>query len=107
MASGSISSKMVPLYSIFSPGDLFELGGKLGDAFSSVRFHEADDHVFSAASPPDGFAQHAVRLAHARGIAEKQLQDSLGPLLGGDFFQPLLPVSLSLQIFSFIPPKKC
>ena len=97
----------MPLYSIFLPRDLFELGGEFGDAFSSVRFDEADDHVFSAAAPPDGFAQHAEGLAHARGIPEKELQDSLGPFLGGDFFQPLFGCLCHLQIFSFIPPKKC
>ena len=36
----------------------------------------ADDHIFAAAVAADGLAQHAVGLANAGRIAEKELEDS-------------------------------
>src|SRR3984957_9609945 len=55
-----------------------------------MRLDDADDDVFSAAAPPDGFTQHAERFAHARCIAQKKLQDALGSFLGRYFVKPLV-----------------
>src|SRR3984957_2233674 len=55
-----------------------------------MRLDDADDDVFSAAAPPDGFTQHAERFAHARCIAQKKLQDALGSFLWGYFVKPLV-----------------
>ena len=73
----SISSKIVSLVIDLLARDRFELRHELGDALSAVRFHDADHDVFAAAMPPDRLAQHAVRLADARRVAEKQLQRRL------------------------------
>ena len=56
--------------------DRLELLGQFRDAFAAVRLHDADDHVFAAAAAADTLAQHRVGLAHARRVAEKELEGS-------------------------------
>jgi hypothetical protein len=53
-----------------------------------VRLHDSDNHVLAAAVAANALTEHAVGLAHAGGIAEKQLENSL-LFLRRDFLQPL------------------
>src|SRR5947209_15836610 len=70
-------------------GDGPKLGAQFGNAFASVGLNQADDHVFTALVAAQGLAKHVPGLAHARGIAEKQLEDA-GLLFGRGLLQPLL-----------------
>ena len=58
----------------FLARDGIELRHEFGDAFAAVGFHDADDDVFAATVAADRLAEHAVGLADARRVAEKQLQ---------------------------------
>jgi hypothetical protein len=60
------------------PGDALQLPREIGDHAAAMRLHHSDDHVLAAAAPTDRFAQHAVRLADPRGIAQKELQQPAG-----------------------------
>jgi len=62
---------------------------ELGNAFAAVGLDHADDRVFAAAVAANGFAQHVVGLAHARRVAQEQLEHA-GFLFRGRVFQPLL-----------------
>ena len=89
IASTSISSNIVPFVFDFLARDGFELRHQFGDAFAAVRFDDADDDVLAAAVAADRFAQHAVRLADAGRVAEKQLQHALRFFRGRGDCQPL------------------
>ena len=77
IASTSISSNIVPLYSIFLRGTVSSWETSSHYALSSVRFNDADHHIFAARVPANSFAQHAVSLPDARRIAEEKLEDAL------------------------------
>src|SRR5215471_2550610 len=53
-----------------------------------MSFNHADDYIFSAFVPADGFAEHVVGFADTRSVAEKDLEDS-DLLLGCSLLQPL------------------
>ena len=82
MASVSISSNSVPLYSIFLRGTASKLGSQFGDALAAVSLDNADDDVFAAAVAANGFAEHRESLANARRVAEKKLQIAPGCFFG-------------------------
>ena len=71
-----------------APGDGFELLRKIDDALAVVGFDDANHHVFTAAVTPDALSQHAVGLADAGGVAEKQFEVALGFLRGRGLLQP-------------------
>src|SRR6266702_7247754 len=56
---------------------------------ATVALHHADHHFLAPAMPANALAQHAVRLAYARRIAEKELEAST-LLVRCGFLQPLL-----------------
>ncbi len=56
--------------------DAVEFTGEFGGGLATVALDHADDDVFAAAGAADGLAEHAIRLAHTGGVAEKQLEDS-------------------------------
>src|ERR1700722_15674622 len=73
-----------------APRNGFQLRRKFRDALSPVRFHHPDHHVFAAAVPPYGLAQHAERLAPARRVSQKKLQRAFFFFGGLRRGQPLL-----------------
>ena len=70
--------------------DGFDLRGKFFDSLAAVGFHDADDDVFAATPAAQRFAEHAVRFAHARGVAEKKLEYATRFLRRRSDFQPVL-----------------
>ena len=89
MASRSISSKMVPLYSSFFRGTVSSFCGQFNHALAAVGLDDADDDIFAAALAPDGLAQHAVGLSHAGRVSQKQFERAAFFFWRG-FFKPLL-----------------
>ena len=69
-------------------GDHRELVGKFGGGGAAVGFDDADHHILSATVAADGFAEHAVGLADAGGIAKEEFESAAGAG-GRRFFQPL------------------
>src|SRR5260370_11838690 len=72
----------------FGAGYGFEFLSQFGDSLATMCFNNADDHIFAAAVAPDSFAQHCVGLAHARCIAEKELERSAGLFGRADLSEP-------------------
>src|SRR5207253_6125069 len=72
----------------FLERDALQLLGQLFNPLTPVCFHYADDHVFAAAAPPQGFAEHAERFSYAGSVAQKKLKDAAGFLWRRDSFQP-------------------
>src|SRR5581483_9883548 len=66
-----------------------QLGRQFGDCLASVGLDVSDQYVFSAAFAPNAFTQHVESLAHARRIAQEQLENPL-LWLGSNLFPPLL-----------------
>jgi hypothetical protein len=54
-----------------------------------MRFHNTDNHVFSAAPASECFAQHAIGFADPRSVAEKQLKYAARFLWRRRDFQPV------------------
>src|SRR6202171_2598699 len=73
----------------FAAGNSFELRAQFLDAFTAMCFDEADHHIFTAVVAADAFAQHAICLANTRRVAEKELEDAFGSLLGCGFLEPV------------------
>src|SRR5205807_10518169 len=71
----------------FLERDALQLLGQLFNPLTPVCFHYADDHVFAAAAPPQGFAEHAERFSYAGSVAQKKLKDAAGFLWRRDSFQ--------------------
>jgi hypothetical protein len=84
-------------------GNCFELCGQIGDAFTPMRFDDADRHVFAAAMPAKRLAQHAVRLADSGRVAEKQFQNAFGFFAGLRIFHTLFG-SFRHGSFFYFPP---
>ena len=57
-----------------APRHLLQLCGQLRGGGASVCLHHTDHHVLAPAAPPNAFAQHAERLAHAGRVAEEYLE---------------------------------
>jgi hypothetical protein len=91
MASMSISSNGTPRYSILPPRHHLHLFDQLRRAWPAMRLDHTHDDILAALLAPDRLAQHAVGLAHARRVAQKQLQRS-ARLLGVGVRQPFLGV---------------
>src|SRR5580704_1964806 len=83
MASTSISSKIVDLYSSFLRGTVSSR-----EESSTIGLRHADHDFFAAARTPHAFTQHGVRLSHARCVAQKQLEHRR-PLCRITFLKPL------------------
>ena len=58
------------------------------DYFHAELFHGADDHVFAATAPPQGFAEHAKRFSNAGSVAQKKLEHAARFLRRRGNFQP-------------------
>jgi hypothetical protein len=58
-------------------GDGLQLGYEFFDGFTSVGFNNPNHHDFTAGVAADGFAEHGVRFAHARRVAQKQPEPPL------------------------------
>src|SRR5206468_2410474 len=57
--------------------DDVQLGQQVGDALASMGLDYADNNVLTATVTANALAQHAVGLAHAGSVAEKQFENSL------------------------------
>src|SRR5579864_3901264 len=73
----------------FARRNSIKLGSQFRGSLASVTLNHSRDHVLAATGSANGFAQHVVRLANARSIAEKKLEDA-SRLFWGDFVEPLL-----------------
>src|SRR6266404_3821241 len=100
MASTSISSKIVPLYSIFFLGTDSIFSRSFFKPLPPVVSHDSDDNVFAAASAAERLAQHAERFADTRGIAKEELKDAACLLRRRCNFQPLFRLLRQGAIFS-------
>ena len=89
IASRSISSNSVPLYSIFLRGTVSSWEAEFRDSFAAVGFDKADDNILAAAVAADRFAQHAIGLADARRVAQEQLEHSFVFSGRSGYCQPL------------------
>src|SRR5262249_28300984 len=62
----------------FLARDGFELGDEFLDAFATVGFDDADDHVFATAVTANGFAEHGESLADAGRVTQEELEGAAG-----------------------------
>src|SRR5712671_6692428 len=66
-----------------------ELRGELNHSLSAMRLDNANKDIFATTLATDALAQHVVSLAHAGGVSQKELEDTL-LFLWDRLFQPLL-----------------
>ena len=97
-ASTSISSSVTPRYSIAERGIDFQVAHLAAVSCASVRLDEADHDVHAAAPEIMRLVEHAVRLAHAGGRSDIELE--LSALAPRDEIDEITPRLDAIRVHS-------